>query len=68
MSTVNLPRITATESHTVRKYEGDAIDVLLKLQAERRTGMLQVFINQGHICAVQFDTRSKSAVGEHAVK
>lgn len=61
MSTQLAPtvRITDTENHCVRRYEGDPADVLDKLRSEHRTGMLQVFINQGHICVVTFDTRIK---------
>lgn len=52
-------RITDTQNHTVRRYDGDPHDLLDKMIAERRTGMLLIQISQGTIFKQLFDTRVK---------
>ena len=55
-------RITATDNHTVRRYEGDPHDLIEKMIAERRTGVTMIFHNQGHIYQMAFDSRAKFLV------
>jgi MOSC domain-containing protein YiiM len=52
-------RISETVNHCVRKYEGDPEDLIKRMRSEKRTGIVQVFINQGHIYRLTFDTRVK---------
>ena len=57
-------RITKTTRHDVRRYEGDVYELLQRMQAEHRTGMLLVFISQGTIFKMEFDTRVKDIDGK----
>lgn len=57
-------RITDTQTHTVRRYLGDPHDLLDKMIAERRTGMLLIQISQGSIFKLTFDTRIREAARE----
>lgn len=52
-------RITDTQNHTVRRYDGDSHDLLDKMIAEKRTGMLLIHLSQGTVFKQLFDTRLK---------
>lgn len=56
-------KIIDTQRHDVRRYLGDPYEFLRRMQSEHRTGMILIFVNQGSIQSMEFDTRVKESKG-----
>lgn len=53
------PQIIETKQHTVRRYIGDPHQIIDKMIAEKRTGMLLIHLSQGSIFKQLFDSRPR---------
>ena len=50
-------RIMSVTDHVIRRFEGDPHELLDRMRTEHRTGICMIYLNQGTVTKLEFDSR-----------